>query len=92
VTRSLKFAFPIVATSGRDYPYRLIVPKSVWATALSELVLEQYWSNIKVEAAAFLGNTGREYFQAPRPPVSATASVRNGLRFLRSSVLCWPVV
>jgi len=57
-------AFPILATPERDYPFRFIVPKSVWATCLSDLALEQHWSNFKSEVAAFQGQAGREYVHA----------------------------
>ena len=57
-------AFPILATPERDYPFRLIVPKAFWASSLSELALEQEWSNFKSEVAAFQGEPGEEYVHA----------------------------
>jgi hypothetical protein len=56
--------YPILATPTADYPYRVVVPKSLWATLLSELALEQSWSNFKNEVAAFQEEGGREYSQA----------------------------
>ena len=57
-------AYPILATPKADYPYRIVVPKPVWATSLSELALEQDWSNFKNEVAAFQGEGGEEYSRA----------------------------
>ena len=52
----------IVALPNRDYRYRLIVSKEVWAGALAELALEQDWANFKNEAAKFNGHD--EYVNA----------------------------
>lgn len=57
-------AFPILATPGRDYAYRIVVPKPVWAAALYELAAEQDWSNFKNQAAAYQGEAGAEYVRA----------------------------
>jgi hypothetical protein len=57
-------AYPILATPKADYPYRIIVPKSLQATLLSDLALEQEWSNFKSEAAAFQGEGGGGYIHA----------------------------
>jgi hypothetical protein len=43
----------IIVSAGTDYEYRLIVPKVVWASILSELAIEQTWSNFKNEASRF---------------------------------------
>jgi hypothetical protein len=51
----------ILALPGRDYGYRIVVPKSVWAEALMELAMEQTWSNFKDEAAARSAETGSDY-------------------------------
>lgn len=40
---------------GRDYGFRIIVEKKVWAVCVGELVMEQTWSNFK-DAAASRGN------------------------------------
>lgn len=56
--------YPILATPKADYPYRIIVPKSLWATLLSEVAIEQTWSNFKNEVAAFQGEGGRDYVRA----------------------------
>jgi hypothetical protein len=45
----------IVALPNRDYRYRLIVSKEVWADALAELGREQDWANFKNEVARFNG-------------------------------------
>ena len=63
--RNLQGRFPslaeakIVNLPNRDYRYRIIVPKKVWVSALSEMADEQAWSNFKNEAAKHLGNEGR---------------------------------
>jgi hypothetical protein len=57
-------AYPILATPEADYPYRIVVPKSRWATLLSDLALEQSWSNFKRGVAAFQGESGEEYSRA----------------------------
>lgn len=51
----------ILAFPGRDYGFRLIVPKSVWVEVLSELAQEQTWSNFKTEAAVRKADTGSAY-------------------------------
>jgi hypothetical protein len=43
----------ILASAGTDYKYRVIVPKVAWASILSELAMEQTWSNFKNEASLF---------------------------------------
>ena len=48
-------AYPVLATPKADYPYRIILPKTIWAISLSELALEQNWSNFKNEVAAYQG-------------------------------------
>ena len=45
----------IVTLLNRDYHYRLIVSKEVWAGTLAELAREQDWANFKNEAAKFNG-------------------------------------
>lgn len=58
---NLKARFPdtelgkakILESAGTDYKYRLVVPKEVWVSVLSELAMEQTWSNFKNEAARF---------------------------------------
>jgi ribosomal protein S27AE len=57
-------ACEIVATPGRDYACRIIVPKRVWAAVLFDLAAEQEWSNFKNEAAEFQGNAGAAYVHA----------------------------
>jgi hypothetical protein len=54
----------ILALPGRDYGYRLIVPKAVWADVLKALAEEQKWSNFKNEAAAHGADTGNAYVDA----------------------------
>lgn len=54
----------ILTLPGRDYGYRLIVAKAVWAEALKELAEEQTWSNFKNEAAKNQGKTGADYTRA----------------------------
>jgi hypothetical protein len=43
----------ILASAATDYEYRVVVPKAVWADILSELAMEQTWSNFKNEADRF---------------------------------------
>lgn len=43
----------ILCSAGTDYKYRVLVSKAGWASLLSELALEQTWSNFKDEAAKF---------------------------------------
>lgn len=54
----------IVALPERDYRYRLILPKPVWATIIAALADEQEWSNFKNEAARFQGAPGADYVHA----------------------------
>ena len=51
----------ILALPGRDYGFRLIVPKAVWVEVLKEMAEEQTWSNFKNEAAKNQGKTGADY-------------------------------
>src|ERR1019366_1120950 len=51
----------ILALPGRDYEFRLIVPKAVWVEVLKELAEEQTWANFKSEAAARKADTGTAY-------------------------------
>jgi hypothetical protein len=72
--RNLKERFPdteigtseIVALPGRDYGFRIIVPKSAWVEALSQLAIEQTWSNFKDEAGTYsrTKNLSRDYVSA----------------------------
>jgi hypothetical protein len=43
----------ILAGAGTDYKFRIIVPKAEWASIVSQLAMEQTWSNFKSEAARF---------------------------------------
>jgi hypothetical protein len=43
----------ILCLAGTDYKYRVLMSKAEWSTLLSELALEQTWSNFKNEAARF---------------------------------------
>lgn len=54
----------ILTLPGRDYGFRLIVPKAVWVEALKEMAEEQTWSNFKTEAAKNIGQTGADYTRA----------------------------
>jgi hypothetical protein len=45
----------ILAGAGTDYMFRMVVPKTEWAAALSQLAMEQTWSNFKSEASRFAG-------------------------------------
>lgn len=64
--RKLQKRFPalageeIVTLPDRDYRYRLILSKEVWANAVSELAREQDWTNFKNEVARFSGRDGYE--------------------------------
>ena len=58
---SLKDRFPdtelgkaeILSWDGRDYRYRIILPKVAWVAALAQLATEQTWSNFKNETSRF---------------------------------------
>src|SRR5665213_4574967 len=43
----------ILTWDGRDYRYRIILPKTAWVAALAELATEQTWSNFKNETSRF---------------------------------------
>jgi hypothetical protein len=43
----------ILDSVGTDYRYRVLLPKARWASILSELAMEQTWSNFKSEAERF---------------------------------------
>lgn len=51
----------ILKLPGRDYGFRLIVPKVVWVAVLREMAEEQTWSNFKAEAAARKSDSGNAY-------------------------------
>jgi hypothetical protein len=51
----------ILALPGRDYAFRIVVPKATWVQVLTGLAKEQTWSNFKDEAAARKADTGSEY-------------------------------
>ena len=65
--QNLQRRFPVLAKTkiltwlGRDYSFRLIVPKAVWVDALKELAVEQTWSNFKDEATAREAEVGGPY-------------------------------
>ena len=67
---NLQHRFPSLAETkiltlpGRDYGFRLIVPKSVWVEVLKELAEEQNWSNFKSQAAKNMGQTSTDYTSA----------------------------
>jgi hypothetical protein len=54
----------IVALPNRDYRYRLIISKEVWAAVVTELAREQEWSNFKNEVASYQGRADPEYVHA----------------------------
>ena len=68
--RNLQARFPqmkdakILTTPDRDYGFRLILPKGIWAAALSELASEQEWSNFKNQASANRAKCGADYVSA----------------------------
>lgn len=53
----------ILALPGRDYDYRIIVPKATWVQVLTGLAEEQTWSNFKNEATAHQAETSAQYIQ-----------------------------
>jgi hypothetical protein len=57
-------ATEIVTMADRDYHYRIILAKSVWAPILAQLAEEQEWSNFKSEAAAYQSAEGTSYLSA----------------------------
>jgi hypothetical protein len=48
----------ILALPGRDYGFRIVIPKATWVQVLTGLAEEQTWSNFKDEAAARKADTG----------------------------------
>ena len=68
--QNLQTRFPALASSSivslpnRDYGYRLIVPKTVWVTALREMAEEQNWDNFKSEVEKRMGPDEAEYSEA----------------------------
>jgi hypothetical protein len=68
--KSLQTRFPELASAqiailpGRDYRYRLIAPKQLWSAILTELSLEQEWSNFKNEVARYQGASDSGYVHA----------------------------
>jgi hypothetical protein len=70
--KSLQTRFPelasaeIVTLPGRDHRYRLIAPKQLWSAILTELSLEQEWSNFKNEVARYQGASDSGYVHALR--------------------------
>lgn len=68
--KNLQQRFPALAPAeiltwpNRDYRYRLIAPKTVWAAVVAELAQEQEWSNFKSEVARHQGVAGSEYVHA----------------------------
>ena len=56
----------IESSSHTDYRYRLVMPKTEWVAALSEMATEQTWRNFKNEASLFerSHNLSRRYVDA----------------------------
>jgi hypothetical protein len=67
---NLQARFPALATgkivhlTGRDYRWRLFVPKGRWVEILAELGEEQEWSNFKDEAQRYQKSDGLDYVHA----------------------------
>jgi hypothetical protein len=57
-------AAEVLTLPNRDYGYRVIVPKGLWAGFASELAQEQEWSNSKCEAEKRQGEAGVDYIRA----------------------------
>lgn len=57
-------ALDITRTDERDYRYRIIVAKELWASVIAELVREQTWPNFKSEVEDFQGAPGADYAKA----------------------------
>lgn len=57
-------AVEVLTLPSRDYRYRIIVQKALWAGVVSELAQEQEWSNFKSEAEKHQGEPGVEYVRA----------------------------
>ncbi len=53
--------YKILSWNNRDYRWRFICPKHIWASALAEMSLEQEWSNFKNEATANRVDVGSQY-------------------------------
>ena len=67
---NLKTRFPVLASAeiltwaNRDYRYRIILSKAVWAGILKEMAEEQEWSNFKNQAASRRTLVGSAYIRA----------------------------
>lgn len=65
--RQLMKRFPVLATrkvhrwQGRDYQYRILVDKKVWAGVVGELATEQTWSNFKDAATGYAQGGDQNY-------------------------------
>src|SRR4029077_7924690 len=66
--KNLKARFPVLAKSeiltvaGRDYRWRLVVAKEMWAGIVAELAQELEWSNFKSEVTRYQGGGGSDYY------------------------------
>jgi hypothetical protein len=82
--KSLQKRFPVIAGAeimtlpNRDYRYRLIVPKAVWAGISAELVQEQEWSNFKSEVARNQAAVGSDYVHALHRVWSVMSALQQG--------------
>ncbi|GAC1495751.1 MAG: hypothetical protein NVS1B6_00190 [Steroidobacteraceae bacterium] len=50
--------YKILRIPGRDYPVRIVVPKTDWIQALAEMAHEQTWANFKNRAEHVNGDDG----------------------------------
>jgi hypothetical protein len=53
----------IITSNHADYRYRVVMPKDVWVSILSELAAEQRWSNFKNEVADNWALCGSDYHE-----------------------------
>ena len=70
----------ILVWPGRDYGFRLVVPKRIWVEVLKELAEEQTWSNFKGEAAATKAETGSTYIRKLHDVWSVMLELQNSGR------------
>ena len=59
-----KLSCAIRDNEGTDYAFRMTLPKAEWARIVSELAMEQDYTNFKNEAANNMQETSRTYVQA----------------------------
>ena len=74
----------IISTPSNDYPYRLLVPKTIWAALVADLVLSTNFDNFKSAAAAVAhGPEGQAYLHS----LHETWALMRGIELPRTTPL-----